>query len=107
MINYELAKELERAGFPLPKMKDKEIKNREFIEKEGIFIRKPNLQELIEECGECIKTIRQIKDSRSGKTIWAIKGRINGKTLQIIRSNNLDVGLSKLWLKKIKIINHK
>ena len=68
-MNYELAKQLKDAGFPIAEKANKLSPERTYLTKDLEFAYSPTLSELIEACGDKIHGIHQAEDMY-GETVW-------------------------------------
>ena len=94
-MNYELAKELKDAGFPLPEYPETIIGTRgsEPLKLKGI-IQEPTLSELIEACGEAFGSITKMFKPDDG-LFRAVS--YSGKIIKTGRTP--EEAVARLWLK--------
>lgn len=93
-MNYELAKQLKDAGFPL---KERVIMSQQIgNELHQISEWYPTLSELIEACGEEFSGLDRDKDSSSGEVYWLAKAWSLDKNTY---GSTPEESVANLWLK--------
>ena len=106
-MNYELAKKLKDAGFPMPLSAIDERVREAFGENGKVYLF-PTLSELIEACGKDFDSLEYVKQGTEepSNTFWleeqgrwiATASDEDGNTMEDIASKTPEEAVANLWL---------
>ena len=96
-MNYELAKELKDAGFPMPnRVRFDALGMVDLRGKDEVFI--PTLEELIEACGNRLNQISNLQYEESGKKVYKGRGWVVSGDGKMVIADIFEEAVANLWL---------